>query len=171
MIDIIAEVQKFFDGRDASRVASPRLALIAGGTAVGKSRYRRKNYGSEYVVLDAADIFIGLSQGHYFDFPSTLEEPMEIIGASVARRAVRERRNIVTEIVGHEFEPTKALINAMRSANYFVDVIQITKDVAEAWEWNLARSENNISALYTEPYHRRWLIGAVAERHETPPVA
>src|SRR5712691_11740252 len=113
MIDIIAEIQRFFAEPIASKGPSPKLALVVGGTAVGKTRYRRKNYGPEYIVLDAADIFINLNRGQYFDFPSILEEPMEIVGASVARRAVRERRNIVTEIIGHEYGPTKDLIDAM----------------------------------------------------------
>jgi len=167
MIDIIAEVQRFFGEPIAPTGLSPKLALVMGGAAVGKTRYRRKTFGPEFIVLDAADIFINLSRGQYFAFPSVLEQPMEIIGASIARRALRERRNIVTEIIGHEYEPTNALIDAMRRANYSVDVVALEKDVAEAWEWNLARSETNISALYTEPYHRRWLLGAVAERLDT----
>ena len=167
MIDIIAEIQRFFGASIVSKDPSPKFALVTGGTAVGKTRYRRKTYGPEYIVLDAADIFINLSRGQYFEFPSILEEPMDIIGASIARRAVLERRNIVTEIIGHEYSPTKALIDAMLRANYSVDVVQLKKDVAEAWEWNLARSETNISALYTEPYHRRWLLGAVAESYGT----
>lgn len=171
VIDIVEETQRFFSAASASKSPSPKLALIMGGTAAGKTRHRRANYGPKYIVLDAADIFISLSRGQYFDFPSILEEPMNIIGASVARRAVRERHNIVTEIIGHHYDPTKALIDAMCSANYSVDVVALEKDIAESWKWNLARSETNISALYTEPYHRRWLLGAVAENGAPNPAA
>jgi hypothetical protein len=171
VIDIVGETQRFFGAAIGSKSPSPKLALIMGGTAAGKTRYRRANYGPEYIVLDAADIFISLSRGQYFDFPSILEEPMDIIGASVARRAVRERRNIVTEIIGHEYDPVKSLIDAMCRANYSVGVVHLEKDIVEAWKWNLARSDTNISALYTEPYHPRWLLGAVAENCAPNPAA
>ena len=89
-----------------------------------------------------------------------------MIGTAVARRAIQERRNIVTEIIGHEFEPTKELIDAMLAIGYKVDLDAVVKDVVEAWEWNLKRSEDNISAFSTEHYHRKWLIGAAAESRD-----
>ncbi len=164
--DLTEEVNRFFDESSTPGDGQPQFALVLGSSATGKTRHRREKYASGYVVVDAADIFISLSCGKYIDFPSNLEEPMDIVGAAVARRAIQERRNIVTEIIGHEFEPTKELTDAMLAVGYKVDLDAIVKDPIEAWEWNLKRSDDNISAFYTERYHRKWLIGAAAEAQD-----
>src|SRR3546814_8102378 len=72
-------------------------------------------------------IFISLSRGRYLDFPSTLEVPMESIGAMIARRAVAENRSIVSEVTATASEPLMALIDAMTSIGYRVNVIAIEK--------------------------------------------
>jgi hypothetical protein len=46
---------------------------------------------------------------------------------------------------------------------YSVKLTYVHKDAVEAWEWNMKRSDTNISAYYAEPFHRRWLMGAVRE--------
>jgi hypothetical protein len=43
---------------------------------------------------------------------------MDLIGRLVARRALSERRNIVTEIIGAEAEQQIQLIAALRSVGY-----------------------------------------------------
>ena len=162
-VDIAVEVNRFFNDSSLANGAPLQFALVLGPIATGKTRHRREKYSQGYVVVDAADIFISLSRGQYIDFPSSLEEPLDIIGATVARRAIQERRHIVTEIIGHEEAPTHQLIDAIVAIGYKVNLDYIHKDVAEAWEWNVKRSDDNISAYYTEPFHRRWLIGATAE--------
>lgn len=161
-ININDEVNRFFDNSSLPGDGPPVFALVLGPTATGKTRHRRQKYPKGYVVVDAGDIFISLSRGKYIDFPSILEEQMETIGTSVARRAIRERRNIVTEIIGHEFAPTQQLIDSMLTIGYNVELDAIVKDPIEAWEWNLKRSNENISAYYTEQFHRKWLIDAAA---------
>jgi len=49
-----------------------------------------------------------------------LEEQMETIGVEVARRALVERMNIVTEIIGAQFEPVKELVDAIAAVGYHV---------------------------------------------------
>jgi hypothetical protein len=44
-----------------------------------------------------------------------------------------------------------------------IDLDAVVKDPIEAWKWNLQRSDDNISAFYSEQYHREWLIDAAAE--------
>ena len=82
---------------------------------------------------------------------------MQIIGNLVAERAISERRNIVTELIGSEFEPTKAFIDAMRAVSYRVDIQVITCDVEEAQRRNLSRGDDCISAYFSESYQRGWL--------------
>jgi GTPase SAR1 family protein len=47
----------------------PKLVLILGAVAVGKTTLRRQKYTSGYTHIDAGDIFIELSKGEYYDFP------------------------------------------------------------------------------------------------------
>jgi hypothetical protein len=110
--------------------------------------------------MDAAEIFLSLSRGGYFPFPEAFEEPMQIIGGLIAKRAISERRHIVTELIGSEFEPTTALIDAMLAIGYQIEVQAITCDNEEAQRRNLGRSNDCISAYYAEPYQRAWLLDA-----------
>jgi len=165
-IDISAEIERCFDDSSIAHGGQPELVLITGGVAVGKSRMRRARYAHGYVNLDAGDIFIRLSRGHYIDFPSFLEEPMDMIGQMVASQAVQERHNIVCELVGAEFEPMKKLIETYRALEYKTTVVGVTADLEQSLLWNQQRSDDNISAYYAEPFHHRWLLSAAAAGQE-----
>ena len=115
VINVAAEIARFFDDSSLAGGQEPELALILGGVAVGKTRLRRERYSRGYVVVDAGDIFIKLSRNQYLDFPSSLESPLEIIGAAVAQRAVQERRNIVCELIGADLEPLQRLSQTFKS--------------------------------------------------------
>jgi hypothetical protein len=39
-------------------------------------------------------------------------------------------------------------------------VIQVNCDPRVGWQRNVNRSDDNISAVFTESFHERWLIGA-----------
>jgi hypothetical protein len=52
----------------------------------------------------------------YFEFGEAFEEPLEIIGSMIAQRAIREKRNIVTEIVGASSEEIISFLDSMHSA-------------------------------------------------------
>ncbi len=80
-----------------------------------------------------------------------------------ASRAIKERRNIVTEIIGDNFESTKKLIDLLTSIGYKVETIAVTCDMEEAWQRNLNRGDN-ISAYYAEPFQYKWIIDACKEQ-------
>jgi hypothetical protein len=161
--DITAEVDRCVDETSIVRTGRPKLVLVLGGVASGKTRFRRDRYAKGHVALDAGDIFIHLSRGRYIAFPSLLEEPMNMIGHLVAMQAVRERRRIVCELVGAEVEPMKRLIDSYQTIDYSVSLEAMTVDIGRAIGWNLSRSDTNISAYYTEPYHQRWLLAALEQ--------
>ena len=96
-------------------------------------------------------------------FPEAFEEPMQIIGGLVARRAISEKRHIVTELIGANADPTMALINAMQAIGYRTGLQAITCSIDEAQRRNLSRGEDNISCYYAEPYQREWLHSAAVE--------
>ena len=71
-----------------------------GGVATGKTTLRKQQYSSGYVLIDAGEIFLSLSRGEFLPFPGPLELAMEAVGRGVTVRALSERHNIVTEIIG-----------------------------------------------------------------------
>ena len=159
-LDISAEIDHYFDDSSVPRDGEPRIAILMGGPAVGKTTIRKQCFATGYVLVDAAEIFLSLSHGKFFPFPDAFEQPMDIIGGLIARRAISERRHIVTELIGSDYEPTKNLIEAMRAVGYMVDVQGITCGIEEAQHRNISRSDDNISCYYAEPYQRRWLLEA-----------
>jgi len=153
------EIACFIDG---SRVAAPRqrpeFVLLIGGVAAGKTTIRKERYGSGYVVLDAGEIFLNLSRGHpHLEFGKDLDEAVDLIGYLITLQAMRERRNIVTEMAGG---PCEEMIDAMLSIDYKIDVPYVDCDVNTAMQRNLKRRPDEISAFYAGPYHARWIIRA-----------
>ena len=134
-----------------------------GAPATGKTRIRRERYSTEFVVVDAAEIFLSLSRGGEYPFPKAFLEPMELIGAAVAKRAVFQLRNIVIELIGAQFEPIKELLDAMYALGYEIDVQLITCDLTEAIKRNANRGPDCISAHYAERFQRAWLVKAAKE--------
>lgn len=158
--DISAEVDRYFDDSSSSDGTEPRIVILMGGPSAGKTTIRKQNFSTGYVLVDAAEIFLNLSRGEYFDFPGPFEELFAIIGPLIARQAIDERRHIVTELIGSDFEPTKALIEAMQAIGYRVEMQAITCDLEEAQRRNLNRGDDDISACYAEHYQRAWLQDA-----------
>jgi hypothetical protein len=114
-------------------------------------------------VVDAGEIFLNLCGGEIYPFPDSFEDAINIVGSLVARRAISERRNIVVEIIGADYEAAQELIDAMETIGYFVSVHCVTLDIEEAQRRNLERDEDNISCYYSEPYQQRWLLEAVSQ--------
>lgn len=148
---------------EARASGQPVFVLIMGPVCAGKTTLRRQKYASGHVLVDAAQIFIDLG-GIDLAFPSTLLELMEAVGAEVARRAVAGRMHIVTEVVGSEFGPVAALIDAMKGADYKVELVGLTADLEACMERNASRAQDNISAYYAEPFQTRWLVEAARMR-------
>ena len=115
------------------------------------------------MLIDAADIFLSLSRGECLPFPEALQETMDLIGRLVARRALAERRDIVTEIIGAEAEPVRRLLDALRSIGYSIQGEVYACDVKEAVRRDESRDEGGISARVAEPFQSAWIIDACAE--------
>jgi hypothetical protein len=140
---------------------NPKFILVVGGVCTGKTTLRKEKYSSGFLQLDAGEIFIQLSDGEYFDFPSFLEKEMDMIGEKIAREAVSNRLNIVTEVLGNNYDEVEQLIDKMKGIGYDVDVKYIDCDLNVALERNQNRSDDNISAFYTQKYHFSWLNSAM----------
>lgn len=159
-IDLCNEIDRLFKDTSVVHDGAPKAVIIMGGVAAGKTHTRVKDYSVGYVVIDAAEMFHHMSPaGAELDFPDSLLEPLEIIGPLASQRAVSERRNVVTELIGADPAPVIELIEELKRAGYKVEVVGITCEPAEAVRRNENRGDN-VSAYYAEEYQRRWLIDA-----------
>ena len=157
-----ALVDRYFDDTSLSGKEKPEIVVLMGTPAGGKTTIRKEKYSLGYVLVDAADIFLTMSNGEYFDFPGPFEKMMPIVGEYVADRAVKEKRHIVTEIIGSDYAPTKQLLDAMLAAGYRVNIQAIDCSLETAMERNENRGDDNVSAYYAEQYQRTWLQHAAA---------
>jgi hypothetical protein len=159
-IEIGKEVDRFFDDSSLPASGEAEFVLILGSVCSGKTTLRKQFFSKGYVLIDAAEIFLSLSKGEYFEFGEAFEEPMEIIGSLIAKRAIEERRNLVTEMIG---EDVQAVFDAMTAINYKIQLKYLQCDMEEAYRRNLSRGDDNISASYTQVYHQRWILNAIKE--------
>jgi hypothetical protein len=148
---------------DARANGTPVIVIIMGPICAGKTTVRRARYERGFVLIDAAQLFIDLG-GFDLDFPSTLEAPMERIGSEVARRAVSQNMNIVTEIVGAKYEPVAELAEAMKAAGYKVEFEFVHADLPTCLEREQGRTMDNVSSYYAEKYQMKWLRDAARLR-------
>ena len=83
---------------------------------------------------------------------------MNRTGLNLLKNAIKEKKNIVFEIVGSEIEFVTQMTEIIKSLDYKVNYSFITCDIETAKERNENRSDDNISAYYYEYIHLRWLI-------------
>jgi hypothetical protein len=159
-MDLMAEVEHFFDSSQVPREGPPTAVIIMGPPASGKTSFRKEKYATGYVVIDSAAVFLQLCHGRSLDFPGPLLEPMELMGQLITNRALSERRNIVTEVIGAEQQPLLDLINALKGIGYRTSVEYIDCDMEEGLRRNAARGPDNISSYFAEKYQMKWLLEA-----------
>jgi hypothetical protein len=160
---------RYFSDLSICATGQPTATILMGGVAVGKTARRKQVYSDSYVLIDAAQIFLDLGAGDAEDFPGRFGSKLEGIGSFVSERALRERRNVVTEIIGDDLESTKALIDALKDTGYKVAVVGVTCDLETSIERSKKRTESFVSAYYAGPINARWILEAVKSlRHSQP---
>jgi len=134
------------------------LVVVMGGVCSGKTTHRKEKYVDGYHHIDAGEIFIELSKGEYYDFPSHLEKEMNDIGLQRMANAIVNKKNIVLELIGAEEQVINILMQEAKKINYEAKIDFMQCDPNIAWQRNLDRGNDNISAHFCEPYHIRWFI-------------
>lgn len=82
--------------------------LLLGPVCSDKTFVRKRDYSKGYVLVNAAEIFRSLSRGGRHKFGTIFGEPLDLIGGFVAYRALKERRDVVTEMIGDHLEEVEA---------------------------------------------------------------
>ena len=145
----------------SNKKVNPQFDFVVGGVCSGKSYFIKQKYTTGYKHIDAGEIFIELSKGKYYDFPSSLENQMNKIGSEFLNKAISEKANIVMELIGDDSNEISPLIDALKRIGYEVNLVGLDSEVETALERNKNRSDDNISAFYTQKYHFKWLKDAI----------
>jgi hypothetical protein len=161
--DLNKEVKKFFDDSSVPAGGEPMLVVLFGATCSGKTFVRKRDYSKGYVVVDAAEVFLNLCRGERFQFGTIFGKVIDAIGSYVTLRAMRERRNIVTELPVTENEELEAVCEAALSLDYRVNVLHVQCSLEDAQLRLLSRGADEISARQTQPYHLEWITRAAAK--------
>ncbi|MCU0231127.1 MAG: ATP-binding protein [Acidobacteria bacterium] len=156
-------VAAYFDDASLPADRAPEAVIIVGTPAAGKTTYRKQAFSLGHVLIDAADIFLRLSAGEVLSFPDALERPLQLAGRLVASRAIAERRNIVTEIIGDDSRSTALMINALRRAGYSIRVKIIRAPLEVCIERNENRGDDDISAFFAQEFNVAWIVEACRE--------
>lgn len=162
LIDVEAFVQHRLTAGVAATGAGPRLELVCGGVAAGKSTYRAAHL-SDCTQVDASDLFELLTwNDRRVSFPGPVEDALNDIGQDLAGRAFAQRGNVAVELVGEQEATMSALIDKARACGYHVKVTMLTCPVEEAVKRNAARG-SHVSAYFAGAVHLSWLIDAASQ--------
>lgn len=154
------EINKFLDESSFADKDGPVFVLIIGGVGAGKTTLRKDKFSKGYVVIDAGLIFQNLGGTELHEFGRDFMEPMDILGWALVKRAIKDKRNIVTEIIGSAVE-AESIINSMKSLGYRTNLQLVECDPIEAYKRHLAAVQtdpNYISSYFTQSYHLKWIL-------------
>jgi hypothetical protein len=153
-------VAAYFDDASLAAEGAPEAVIIVGPPAAGKTTYRKQAFSLDHVLIDAADVFLRLSAGEVLSFPDDLEWPLRVAGRLLATKAIAERRNVVTEIIGDDSRSTALMINALRRAGYSIRVKFIRAPLEVCIARNESRGDDNISAFFAQEFNIAWILEA-----------
>lgn len=154
-------VNRFFDESSRPQKGKqPELVLLYGCVCSGKTTYRRTHLASGYVALDAGDVFAEMGCGDADPFPPADPVGMNQIGSAIARRALREQRSLVLELVSNYPEQLDEVLAAIQLRGYLSKVTVFDCTPEEAARRNQGRGADGISAYHAQRFHVTWLLSA-----------
>ena len=161
-INLKSHIDNFFNEKSVPDDSKPKCVIITGGVGSGKTTIRKKSFSEDYVVIDANEIYRNLNKETGKDFDQ-LQDFINSIGQSIAKRAVDERRNISVEIIGDSSDKTTAIVDAFTRNNYEVKVNFVHCDLVESRRRHLKAVEEDplyISCYFTQDMHINWILQA-----------
>lgn len=132
--------------------AEPKFVLVTGGVAAGKTTIRRQKYATGYVNFEYGEIYTAVKREVGTDHPR-LEVYVNVVCDLILRETITEKKNLVVEIIGDNYEKLVPLIDKMVSVGYKVEMVGITADPVEAYQRHLKAVKEDpdyISAHFTQ---------------------
>lgn len=131
---------------------TPKFVIITGGIAVGKSTERKNKYNKGYVFIDAGAIYMKLTENETKKIERA-EEYCPIIGEMMITMAVKDKRNIVIELIGDKYEDLDKIIQEMTKRGYKINIEALIGDIADCYQRHLKQEKegrDDISSFHTQ---------------------
>ena len=147
----VGEIAKTFFEK-VSSAQPPSFVILMGGIGSGKTAIRREKFSEGYVNFDSGEINKAVEDSVGKDNPRLMDYSwlaMDII----LKECILEKKNIVIEIIGDNYDQITPVIDKMKEIGYEVQVNGIISDVAESYKRHLLATKedkNYISSYYTQ---------------------
>ena len=130
----------------------PKFIIFMGGIGSGKTTIRRAEFGKNYVNFDFGEIDTAIRNFIGKDHPRLIEYSV-LACDIILRESISEKKNIVIEIIGDNYDQIVPVMEKMKEIGYKVDVRGIVSDIEEARKRHLLATKedkNYISSYYTQ---------------------
>lgn len=130
----------------------PKFVVLMGGVGSGKTTIRRQEYKTGYVHFEFGEIFNAIKKEFGEDNPK-LSSYAAMASDMILRESLENKKNIVTEIIGDNYELITPVIDRMKENGYEVSVKGIACDPAEAYKRHLSAVKDDpeyLSAHFTQ---------------------
>ena len=139
-IQIGDAVEPFF--KDVGPSEPPQFVLITGGTGAGKTTLRREKFSEGYVNFDFAEISKAIEKVVGEKHPRLIE--YSFWGCDIViKECILEKKNIVVEIIGDNYDQISILINKIKEVGYEVKLNTVTCDVEEAYQRHIKATKED----------------------------
>jgi hypothetical protein len=139
-IQIANAVEPFF--KDVGPSEPPQFVLITGGTGAGKTTLRREKFSEGYVNFDFAEISKAIEKAVGEKHPRLIE--YSFWGCDIVfKECILEKKNIVVEIIGDNYDQISILINKMKEVGYEVKLNTVTCDIEEAYQRHIKATKED----------------------------
>jgi len=147
----ISELAKLFWEKGISE-NPPKLVIFMGGVGSGKTTIRKQKYSTGYVHFEFGEIFNTIKK-EFGEDNTKLSSYATMASYMILGESLENRRNIVIEIIGDNYDIITPVIDKMKEKGYEVLLKSITCDIAEAYERHLnavKEDSDYLSAYFTQ---------------------
>lgn len=147
----VASVAKSFYDKGRTETL-PQFVIFMGGVASGKTTIRRHDYAEGYVHFDLAEIHAVLKKAVGENNPK-LGAYVDTVADMILTEAFGQKKNIVTEIIGDNYQAIAPIMDNLTKIGYKVSVNSILADPVESYQRHLKAVKEDpdyLSAHFTE---------------------
>jgi len=147
----VSEIAESFLKRGVSE-NPPKFVIFMGGVGAGKTTIRKQQFGKGYVHFEFGEIYTAVKKAFGENDPK-LTSYSALACDLILRESFEKKKNIVTEIIGENYDLITPMIDWLKDAGYEISVTAITCDIVEAYKRHLQAVQENpdyLSAAHTQ---------------------
>lgn len=130
----------------------PKFVIFTGGIGSGKTTIRKQECTSDYVHFEFGEILNAVKKEFGENNPKLIESA-SLASDLILQESLENKKNIVIEIIGDDYEQTTLIIDKMIEIGYKISIRNITCDPTEAYQRHLKAAKedpNYLSAYFTQ---------------------